>query len=77
MPAVFLETRREIFSTASTHCLPDIIRLSQSINDKRLAPHIGYFKKYLNGLPSRLAEIYSIYRLFSHKVGIIKWFDNR
>ena len=68
MPEEFLEGRKEIFSLATTHCLIDVIRLSQSLDNERLATHIGYFKTHLSGLPSRLAEIYSIYRLFTHEV---------
>ena len=68
VPEEFLEGRKEIFSLATTHCLIDVIRLSRSLDNERLATHIGYFKTHLSGLPSRLAEIYSIYRLFTHEV---------
>ena len=59
----FLEGRKEIFSLATTHCLIDVIRLSRSLDNERLATHIGYFKTHLRGLSSRLAEIYSIYKV--------------
>ena len=63
VPEEFLEGRKEIFSLATTHCLIDVIRLSRSLDNERLATHIGYFKTHLSGLPSRLAEIYSIYKV--------------
>ena len=67
-PSEFLEARKEIFSLATTHSLPDIIGIGAAISEDNLAEHVGYFKGHLGGLPSRLAEIYSIYRLFTHEV---------
>ena len=64
----FLESRKKIFTNASTNSIVDIISMSQKLNDCNLADHISFFKTYLNGLPARLAEIYSVYRLFSQEV---------
>lgn len=66
----FLEARRDIFSLATTHSIINIINMSQYINNDNLANHIGFFKEQLHGvtLPSRLPEIYSVYRLFSQEV---------
>ena len=64
----FLKAKRDIFDMATTHCLPDIIRMSQSVNAANLANHMDYFRNHLNGLSPRLPEIYSIYRLFAREV---------
>ena len=64
----FLESGKRIFTNASTNSIVDIISMSQKLNDCNLADHISFFKTYLNGLPARLAEIYSVYRLFSQEV---------
>ena len=65
----FLESRKRIFALASTHSIVDIIAMGKEINQENLANQISFFNEYLYGLPSRLAEIYSVYRLFSHEVG--------
>ena len=67
-PGQFMDRRREMFSIASTNCLPDVIQLSQALNDSNLTPHIQYFANLLGGLPARLSEIYSVYRLFANEV---------
>ena len=46
----FLVAKREIFNMATTHCLPDIIRMSQSVNAANLANHMDYFRNHLNWL---------------------------
>jgi hypothetical protein len=65
----FLESRKKIFANATTNSIIDIIRMNEQLNDENLANHISFFKPHLNGLPARLAEIYSVYRLFSQEVG--------
>lgn len=69
----FLEDRRNMFSLANTHAIIDAIRLGECITDEKLAEHITFFKEKLDGLVKRLPKNYSVYRLFSHKVGA-KWF---
>lgn len=67
----FLDARRRIFSLANTHSLIDVIRLGETLTHENLADHITFFKQELGGLVKRLPDIYSVYRLFSHKVSII------
>jgi hypothetical protein len=64
----FLTAKADIFALASTHALPDIIRMSQCINSANLANHMDYFRNQLTGMSPRLPEIYSLYRLFAHEV---------
>ena len=63
-----MEARKEIVSLPTTHPLPDVIGSGAAISEDILAEHVGYFKGHLGGLPSRVAEIYSIYRLITHEV---------
>ena len=64
----YMKKKSEIFGLASTHCLPQIIHLSGALNKKNLAKHIQFFRERLHGLPTRLADIYSIYRHFAFEV---------
>jgi hypothetical protein len=64
----FIEAKIEIFQIASTHCLPDIIRMSQCIDAANIVDHMNYFRKHLTGMSPRLPGIYSVYRLFAREV---------
>ena len=64
----FMDARREMFSIASTNCLPHVIRLSEPLNEENISSNIAYFTEHLTQLPSRLSEIYSVYRLLANEV---------
>ena len=72
----FLELKRHIFSLANTHSLIEVIRLGEQITLENLEVNITFFKRELNGLVTRLPEIYSVYRLFAHKVWINCFINN-
>lgn len=69
----FLDKKKQIFSSSSTHSILDILCMGERVDKENLAQHITFFKEYLCGLPPRLAEIYSVYRLFSHEVSKLKF----
>ena len=64
----FMDARREMFSIASTNCLPHVIRLSEPLNEENISNNIAYFTEHLAQLPLRLSEIYSVYRLLANEV---------
>jgi hypothetical protein len=64
----YLDRKAELFSLASTRSLPVIIALSERLNKRILAQHIQFFHDRLHGLPPRLADIYSVYRLILFEV---------
>ena len=64
----FMDARREMFSIASTNCLPQVIRLSEPLNEENISNNIAYFTEHLAQLPLRLSEIYSVYRLLANEV---------
>jgi hypothetical protein len=64
----YLDKKSELFRLASTHSLPRIIGLSETLEKMTLAKHIQFFRDRLHGRPPRLADIYSIYRHFVYQV---------
>ncbi|KXJ11350.1 hypothetical protein AC249_AIPGENE26517 [Exaiptasia diaphana] len=60
----FIAKKKSLFEMASRSCLPSIIRLGSLLREANLQEHISYFKERLKGMPSRLPNIYSVYRFF-------------
>ena len=70
-----MDARREMFSMATTNCLTDIIGLSEPINRENISTNITYFGEHLTQLPSRLSEIYSVYRLIANEVRMYLYYS--
>lgn len=66
--ADFFAKKKEVFSMASTSCLPSVVRMGIMLNELSLHYHVQFFKEQLKGLLSRLPSIYSVYRLFAFEV---------
>lgn len=64
----FMEGRKSVSALASTSCIPSVIKMAVGLDDAILQPHIDFFRKQLNGLPSRLPSIYSCFRYFCFEV---------
>ena len=64
----FFLMKREIFSLAKKTCIPTIIQMGRGLTDGNLQTHANFFCERLQGLPGRLASIYSIYRYFAYEV---------
>jgi len=60
--------KKDVFELATKDCLPYVIRMGSLLNADVLKDHIQYFTMQLKGMPSRLPDIYSVYRFFACEV---------
>ena len=55
-------------NAANNHCIPSVIQMNAGLSERNLEGHVDFFARRLQGLPSRLPSIYTVYRYFAFEV---------